>query len=260
LDFWGKLLQDSHYLDGTENRFEVDRRQVQQFYLPLADYLITHLKNFPRLIIGVAGPPGCGKSVFSALLVAVLNAHTAQDTACVVGMDGWHFPNAYLDHHTTLRAGQRVSLRSIKGAPETFDVQALLSFLASIRGGGTARYPVYSRRLHDPIPNAGEIHLQHKYVIVEGNYLFLNEPPWKAFQSFFDILIYIDASLQAIQPVLLERHLRGGKDLEAALRQIQAVDIPDAERVLSGSIPATIVIHKLDPRLIQSVEGLKSDP
>jgi pantothenate kinase len=256
LDFWEQLSQESHYLDGTEKRLEVDRRQVEQFYLPLADYIIARLDNHSRLIIGVAGPPGCGKSAFSALLAAVLNAHTVQDTTCVVGMDGWHFPNAYLDHHTTLRAGQRVSLRSIKGAPETFDVQALLSFLASIREGRKASYPVYSRRLHDPIPNGGEILLQHKYVIVEGNYLYLHEPPWKAFQSFFDIRIYIDASLQAIQPVLLERHLRGGKDLKAAQRQIQAVDIPDAERVLSGSIPATIVIHKLNSRLIQSLEGL----
>ena len=257
MDFWEKLLQDSLLLDETNRRLEVDRQQVEQFYLPLVDHLIARLENHTRLIIGVAGPPGCGKSAFSALLAAVLNARIAQDTACVVGMDGWHFPNAFLDHHTTLRTGQRVSLRSIKGARETFDVQALLSFLASIRGGGTAHYPVYSRRLHDPIPNAGEIRLQHKYVIVEGNYLFLNESPWKAFQTLFDIRIYVEASLQAIQLALVERHLRGGKDLEAAQRQVQQVDILNAERVLSGSVSASIVIHKLNSKKIQSIEGLE---
>ena len=145
-----------------------------------------------RLVIGVAGPPGCGKSAFSALLAAVINARTAQDiscqdTACVVGMDGWHYPNSYLDHHTFLQSGKMVHLRSIKGAPETFDAQAMLTCLERIRQGGTVDYPVYSRRLHDPIPNGGQIRLNHRYVIVEGNYLFLNEPPWDAFRATFDV-------------------------------------------------------------------------
>lgn len=265
MDFWERLSKDSLYLDQTEKRLEVDRLQVEQFYLPLAEYLIAHLENQARLVIGVAGPPGCGKSAFSALLAAVINARTAQDipyqdTASVVGMDGWHFPNTYLDHHTLLRSGKMVFLRSIKGAPETFDAQAMLTCLESIRQGGTVDFPVYSRQLHDPIPNGGQICFNHRFVIVEGNYLFLNEPPWDAFRPSFDVRIFVTASLQAIQAGLLERHLRGGKAPEPAQRHIQEVDLPNAERVLSGSIPASIVVHKLDSKVIQSMDWLETPP
>jgi pantothenate kinase len=257
LDFWARLSKTSLYLDETQNPLEVERLQVEQFFLPLAEYLLARLENRSRQIVGVAGPPGCGKSAFSTLLAAVINARAAQDTACVVGMDGWHFPNSYLDHHTILRSGKLVLLRSIKGAPETFDAQAMLTCLAAIREGGTVDYPVYSRRLHDPIPNGGQIRLSHQCVIVEGNYLFLNEPPWNTFQSIFDVRIFLEISLQSIQAGLLERHLRGGKTPEEAQKQIQAVDIPNAERVLSESTSASIVVHKLNSRLIQSIEWLE---
>ncbi len=265
MDFWELLSKDSLHLDQTEKRLEVDRLQVEQFYLPLAEYLITHLVNHARLVIGVAGPPGCGKSAFSALLAAVIKARTAQDIscqdpACVVGMDGWHFPNSYLDQHTMLRSGKMVLLRSIKGAPETFDAQAMLTCLERIRQGGTVDYPVYSRQLHDPISNGGQIRLNHRFVVVEGNYLFLNEPPWDAFRTAFDVRIFVKASLQAIQAGLLERHLRGGKAPELAQRHIQEVDLPNAERVLKGSIPAAIVVHKLDSKVIQSIDWLEDQP
>jgi pantothenate kinase len=257
LDFWERLSNDSLFLDETNNHLEVERTQVEQFYLPLAEYLLVRLIDDSRLVIGVAGPPGCGKSVFSALLAAVINARTDRDIACVVGMDGWHFPNAFLDQHTICKSGEMILLRPIKGAPETFDVQAMQARLAAIREGGIVDYPVYSRRLHDPIPNGGQIHLSQRCVIVEGNYLFLNEPPWNALQSIFDVRIFLEASLQAIRASLLERHLRGGKTLGEAQRQIQAVDLPNAKRVLSGSSPASIVVHKLNSRLIQSIEWLE---
>jgi putative kinase len=257
LDFWERLSKASLYLDETEKHLEIDRSQVEQFYLPLADYLTAFMEDHSRLVVGVAGPPGCGKSAFSALLAAVINARTAQDTSCMVGMDGWHFPNSYLDQHTILRSGKLVLLRSIKGAPETFDAQAMLACLAAIRKGEIVDYPVYSRRLHDPIPNGAQIRANHRYVIVEGNYLFLNEPPWNAFQPVFDVRIFVKASLQAIQAGLLERHRHGGKTPEEAQKQIQAVDLPNAERVLSGSSPASIVVHKLNSNLIRSIEWLE---
>lgn len=260
MDFWERLSRLSLYLDGTDKTLEMDRSQVEQFYLPLAERSISCLANRSRLLIGVAGPPGCGKSAFSTLLAAVINAQAGQELACVVGMDGWHFPNSFLTSHSIEREGKPVSLRSIKGAPETFDVQALLRCLAAIREGGAVSYPVYSRRLHEAQPEGGQVREEHQIVIVEGNYLFLDEAPWNVIRSMFDVQIFLKASLEAIQASLMERHLRGGKSLDFVDRHIYEVDLPNAQRVLMGSTQGSIIVDKLDARLIRSVVVLEEQP
>jgi pantothenate kinase len=188
------------------------------------------------------------------LLAAVINAQANTDLACVVGMDGWHYPNAYLDAHFIEREGKHVLLRALKGSPETFDAQAFLRCLMAIRQGGTVRYPVYSRRLHEPIQDGGEVGATHRVVIVEGNYLFLDEAPWDEIYRLFDVRIFLRASLEGIRTGLLERHLRGGKAADVVEKHIREVDLPNAQRVLSGSMPASIIVEKFDARLIQSIE------
>lgn len=258
MDFWERLSQDNLHLDSTDKALEVDHSQVEQFYLPLAERCLADLDDQGRLIVGVAGPPGSGKSAFAALLGAVINARTSQHLAGVVGMDGWHYPNSYLEAHTILRGSKRLPLRTIKGAPETFDVQAMMRCLTMIRQGGEVRYPIYSRRLHEPVPEAGLIRAAQRIVIVEGNYLFLKETPWNALQGLFGLRIFLRASLEQIRAGLRERHLRGGKTPNLAEKQIREVDFPNAQRVLAGSLTSTIVVHKQDSRNISSIEWLPS--
>lgn len=255
---WERLTENTIYLDETDTVLEIDRAQVEQFYLPLAERTIAELAENQRLLVGVAGPPGCGKSAFTALLKAVINGKVGEDLACVVGMDGWHYPNAYLDTHFIERDGQQVALRSIKGSPGTFDAQAMLRCLALIRQGGAVRFPVYSRQSHDPLPEAGLVRESQRIVIVEGNYLFLDETPWDAFRSLFGLQVFLKASLEAIKVSLEERHRRGGKQPDWIDQHLRQVDLPNARRVLSSLSPGMIVVHKQEVRTIQYIEGLDS--
>lgn len=260
VDFWERLLNQKLYLDETETILEVERSQVERFYLPLAEHCLAALTNRSRLLVGVAGPPGCGKSAFSALLAAVINAQAGLGLGCVVGMDGWHYPNAYLNDHFIKREGRCISLRAIKGSPETFDVEAFLYCLTAIRQGRTVRYPVYSRLLHEPVQDGGEVGAAQRVVIVEGNYLFLDEAPWDEICRLFDVRIFIRASLEGIQAGLRERHLRGGKAADVVEKHIQMVDLPNARRVLFASAPASITVNKFDSRLIHSIEWAEGEP
>ena len=56
--------------------------------------------------------------------------------AVVVGMDGFHLANETLE---------RLGLRNVKGAPETFDADGFVALLERIRS------PIASRPIHAPV-------------------------------------------------------------------------------------------------------------
>jgi pantothenate kinase len=253
-DLWERLSRSPLFLDQTDAQLVLERGQVEEHYLPLAEALISRAGQVPRLLVAVAGPPGSGKSSLATILVAVINACTGSETSVLVGLDGWHYANDYLESHFIERDGHTISLRQIKGAPESFDAEAAYDCLAAAREGGEVSFPVYSRRLHEPMPDAGTIRASHRIVVMEGNYLLLDEPRWARFRDIFDVRLFISASHETLLEGLRERQLRGGKSPEAVEEWLLSVDVPNIERVLPGVARADVVVHKADVRNIARVQ------
>ena len=245
--FWARLTAAPRYLDQTDRILEFDRDELERFYLPLAQTLLK-LATTHRCLVAVAGPPAVGKSAFAATLAAVANALAEHEISLVIGLDGWHYPNAYLDTHTLLRDEQTLSLRSLKGAPETFDAPAALATLAAVRAdmpSAETPFPVYSRALHDPIPNAGVVTSAHRLLLFEGNYWLLDQPPWNAARPSFDRAIFLTAEPATLLADLRERLVRGGRTPEDADAHIQAVDLPNMRLVLEGLRPRRLDHHQI---------------
>ena len=253
-DLWEILVRTPLYLDQTSTPLELDREEVARFYEPLARLALARRRLEGREIVAVAGPPGSGKSAFATTLTATINALAGEETAVMAGLDGWHFPNAYLDSHTVERAGERAPLRTIKGAPGTYDQQKIRAFLSAAHSRGRLVFPVYSRERHDPIPEGGTMAPWQKILVLEGNYWLLGEPPWNEYRAFFDLSIFLKAEAGALIDGLRERHLRGGKSPEFVEEHMREVDLPNIERVLNHSGPADVVVHKADSRRIERVE------
>lgn len=256
---WERLAGSRLHLDQTDTLLEVDRTQIERFYHPLAETLLSKCSSVPRLMVAIAGPPGSGKTAFATILVAVVNAEASDDLAALVGLDGWHYPNDYLATHFLDQDGERIALRSIKGAPETFDADGAYGCLSEIRRRGHVSFPVYSRRLHDPVPRGGSVDSRHKIVVVEGNYLLLDEDPWRRIGELFDVRIFISSPREILVASLTERHQRGGKTPEATARQVRAVDLPNAERVRSSVAHAQVLVHKKDAWTVDRIEW-RADP
>jgi len=253
-EVWERLTCCPLFLDQTDTELELDREQVERFYHPLALWLLERAAGVPRLMVAVAGPPGGGKTALATILVEVLNAEAGQETAVLVGLDGWHYANAYLDAHVIERDGCQVTLRQIKGAPESFDVAQATASLARIRSLEEMRIPVYSRRLHEPVAAAALVRLAHRIVVVEGNYLLLDEPEWRALGDLFDVRLFVTAREEIILQALRQRHLRGGKPPDAIEAHMSAVDVPNARRVAARASCADVTIHKADVRRIERLE------
>jgi putative kinase len=252
-NLWEALGRVPLFLDQTSKPLKLDREEIDRFYEPLARHVLDRPRSGRRKIVAVAGPPGSGKSAFAATLVAVLNVLDPTGPAVLVPLDGWHYPNAYLDSHTVLRDGESLILRAIKGAPETYDRDKIAAFLSEVQGANRIAYPVYSRELHDPVPDAGIIEAGQRVVVLEGNYWLLNEPPWTAFQPRFDLRVFLTAEPDALLEGLRERHLRGKKNPAFVEQHMRAVDVPNIRRVLDHSGQADVVVHKADSRRISSM-------
>lgn len=253
---WERLTRSRLFLDQTDTPLEIDRTRIAEFYYPLTTTLLSKSRSVPRLMVAIAGAPGSGKTAFAATLVAVINAETDDEVAVLVGLDGWHYPSAYLENHFIDRGAEWIALRDIKGAPETFDATAAYDCLSEIRRGGRVSFPIYSRHLHEPVPARGTVDSSHRIAIVEGNYLLLDEGAWSRFRQLFDVRIFISASLEILISGLMERHRRGGKTLEAIARQIREVDLPNAARVGPSAAYAQVIVHKANTRHIDRIEWL----
>ena len=162
-----------------------------------------------RTLVGITGPPGAGKT------------HVARFLGYpVVAMDGFHLSNDEL---------RRLGRRQRKGAPDTFDAAAFVQLLDHLRNGTVAvSVPAFSRELDEPVADAFAIDAGVSVVLVEGNYLLLDEGPWAEVASRLDLSVYVDVPVGVRHARLLARQVRSHGSAAAAQRWIETVDDPNA--------------------------------
>jgi pantothenate kinase len=171
-----------------------------------------------RFILGITGPPACGKSTLAGHLVTALN-NIEKDFAQALPMDGFHLHNAELDAK---------GWRAKKGAPHTFDVHGFVSTLESVRKAPRKNisWPLYDRHvLHAPIPDGMTIQRDTKLAIVEGNYLLLSEGPWAGVSDLLDVSWYLEVDEDVAIKRLLARHLIGGEGEKVNRKRIFENDL-----------------------------------
>lgn len=195
-----------------------------------------------RAVVFLAAPPGSGKSTLAALLEALSEEGASPLPLRALGMDGFHYPNAYLDSHHLGDDPARPTLRQVKGAPETFDLAALAGRLRTVRGStGPVRWPGYSRVLHDVVPDA--LLADRSVILVEGNYLLLDEPGWRDLGELCDLSVYLEADEGVLRERLVGRKVAGGMPRAEAEEFYLRSDGPNVRRVVEGSLPASVTLR-----------------
>ena len=191
-----------------------------------------------RLIAFLAAPPATGKSTLAAFLQRLAEEMPGMPAVQALGMDGFHYSQAYIQAHTVLRGGEEIPMRRVKGAPDTFDADALREKLNALKRGNV-RWPFYDRRLHDVVPE--QVEVTAPIVIVEGNYLLLDDPAWRDLPHDYSVFIRAEESM--LRGRLIERKMRGGLDAQAAVAFYEECDGPNVRLCLEKSLPADMTLR-----------------
>ncbi len=199
---------------------------------PIANEILKRAAGAARFVVAIAGPPGAGKSTLAEALAETLVA--GGERAAVLPMDGFHMDNAVLEEKGLLPR---------KGSPETFDVRAFLSTVAAVRANdGEVLVPVFDRSREIAIASARIVAPETRIILVEGNYLLLDEAPWDGLEGAFDFSIFTNPGVAELERRLLQRWSDHGYDEEAAKRKALGNDIPNAHRVVDHQRAADLVL------------------
>jgi len=260
---------------------------MEQPVKDLANRIVERYKNLPygqRILVGVAGVPGAGKSTLAFPLTELVNellgtptsknhhlhvdkaqGLVSQDSdndgsdkgqlAVSVSLDGWHTTRAELDKMPDPKEARRR-----RGAAFTFDADDWVAFIRSLRKSPpppSIQYRTFDHAKKDPEPAPHPILPSHRIVIVEGLYVLLSTEPWKDSVALLDERIWVDCPNEVARSRLVERHLQTGiePDRTSAEQRVDGSDMHNAQFIRDNLTEPTAVVHSiLDPEYVKAVE------
>jgi type I pantothenate kinase len=206
--------KDLQQLKGLNEQVSI--QEVEQIYLPL-----TRLINFyvgasqqlhqattsfldrnqtPKIpyIIGIAGSVAVGKSTTARLLQTLLSRWANHRKVDLITTDGFLYPNEVLEEKGLMKK---------KGFPESYDIKALIKFIADVKSGKPeVTAPIYSHLTYNIVPGENAVVSNPDILIVEGiNVLQVSKDAQLFVSDFFDLSLYVDADEDDIERWYIER-------------------------------------------------------
>lgn len=176
--------------------------------------------------IGLAGAPGSGKSTLTAALQMRLG-----DDLLVLPMDGYHLYRCQLDAMNDPHLAYRR-----RGAPFTFDAERCVAELVAARQRGEGCFPGFDHAVGDPEEGRWQLLPRHRLVLVEGNYLLLDQQPWcRLSTEVFDETWLLDLDPAISDQRVFERHCQLGLTPVEARQRVEENDGPNARLILAHS-------------------------
>jgi pantothenate kinase len=184
-----------------------------------------------RRLLGIAGAPGAGKST-----VAEAVARALAPAAVLVGMDGFHLADVEL---------HRLGRHDRKGAVDTFDAHGYVALLRRLREDRSAVVyaPEFRREIEEPIAGAVPVELGVPLVVTEGNYLLVDEAPWRQARALLDEVWFLDADEAIRLGRLTGRHIAYGRSPGEAWARARGTDQRNADLIATTRGRADLVVQ-----------------
>jgi pantothenate kinase len=206
-----------------------------------------------RTLVGIAGPPGSGKTTIASHVLALLNSPAgtvAPIPAVAVPMDGFHYTRAQLDDFA-----DPAEAHKRRGAPWTFDVDAVLRLVQQLHESTlldpqdrvNILAPSFDHAIKDPVPNDICIPATASIVILEGNYLLLDEAKWRDIGPQLDFRILIHVAAEEARSRVAARHVLSGIEPSLELGEIRfdSNDGPNGDLIRSKVVSCDVVVDSV---------------
>jgi len=140
------------------------------------------------ILIGITGSVAAGKSVTAGRAAkAIRLAGLSAEVLCT---DGFLWPNSILDER---------GITTLKGFPESFDVDSLRAALVEIRAGGSVTVPKYSHVTYDVEAGEGTTIVPSDVVLVDGLHLT------RFAVDLLDVVAHLDAPHDVLEGWFVDR-------------------------------------------------------
>jgi pantothenate kinase len=186
-----------------------------------------------RVMLGITGSPGSGKSELAASVVAAAIDNGVP--AVQVPMDGFHLADVEL---------RRLGRLGRKGAIDTFDGYGYLAVLERIRSrpDHTVYTPGFDREVEQPLAGSVAVFPDARLVVTEGNYLLDDAEPWDAIRGLLSEVWFVNVTAEERYRRLVDRHRQFGKSAAEAEAWVREVDEPNARRIEAVRHKADVLV------------------
>ena len=228
--------------NGIEIKATYSNEEINGIFIPLLEHLSKmHDQKNDRLLVMLAAPPGAGKSTLSSFLSHLAGDVIPAKRVQAIGMDGFHRRQEYLTTHCANVDGREVLMVDIKGAPVTFDLDALKKKINELMKEKQCGWPVYNRLLHNPVDDA--VSVDGDIIILEGNYLLLDTDGWRDLSDLADYTISVKADPKLLKDRLIERKISTGVAEEKAVQFVEFSDMANVTLCLAKTKPADLELY-----------------
>ncbi len=226
-------------INGIDVEATYSEENIRDIFEPLIKRLCDmRSSKKSRILVMLAAPPGAGKSTLVSFLEHYAKELAPEYTVQSIGMDGFHRRQEYLISHETEVDGKMLPMVQIKGAPVTFDLEALTDKIKQVAAGEKVGWPSYDRHLHNPVEDA--VMVTADIVLLEGNYLLLDEDGWRELKGLADYTIALKADADMLRTRLVDRKEASGNPRGKAEAFVDFSDMRNVRLCLEHSMKADL--------------------